>query len=132
MSSTSDGMISQLKFNSDGLIPAVVQDHKDGTVLMVAYMNRESFRKTLESGVATFWSRSRKKLWIKGETSGNVQKVKAILADCDKDTLVLRVDQVGGAACHTGNRSCFHFESDGKKWVEKSKPLFDPKKVYQK
>ena len=92
---------------SKGLIPAIAQDSKDGEVLMLAYMNEEAWNRTLETGEAHYWSRSRQKLWHKGETSGNVQKVHSIRLDCDKDTILLSVTQIGGAACHTGRRSCF-------------------------
>lgn len=131
--SQAQGLISSLKFNGDGLIPVIAQDATDGVVLMVAYMNPESLAMTLETGVATYWSRSRQKLWKKGESSGNVQKVKGIYTDCDKDTLVVKIDQIGGAACHTGNRSCFFIEAGTTgEWVENSAPLFDPEKVYKK
>ncbi|HAW60608.1 MAG TPA: phosphoribosyl-AMP cyclohydrolase, partial [Actinobacteria bacterium] len=99
--------IGELKFNEDGLIPAIVQDFKTGEVLMLAYMNQESLRRTLESGETWFWSRSRQELWHKGITSGNVQKVKEIRYDCDEDTLLVLVEQIG-VACHTGKRSCFY------------------------
>jgi phosphoribosyl-AMP cyclohydrolase len=95
-----------LKFNENGLIPAVIQDWMSLEVLMVAYMNAESLRRTVETGVTWFWSRSRQKYWQKGETSGNVQRVKEILYDCDQDTLLIKVEQ-NGPACHTGSRSCF-------------------------
>jgi phosphoribosyl-AMP cyclohydrolase len=98
----------KLKFNDQGLLPAIVVDHETGDVLMLAYMSRESLAKTLEEGKTCFWSRSRKKLWTKGETSGHWQLVQEIRADCDWDTLLIRVKQVGGSACHTGERSCFH------------------------
>lgn len=97
-----------LKFKDNGLIPAIAQDHATGEVLMMAYMNREALQKTLETGQAWYWSRGRQALWMKGETSGHVQKVKEILADCDGDSLLLRVEQVGPGACHEGYRSCFH------------------------
>jgi phosphoribosyl-AMP cyclohydrolase len=96
----------QLKFNSDGLIPAIVQEQSTGRVLMMAWMNRVSLEKTVESGRTHFWSRSRQKLWVKGETSGHTQTVKQIAFDCDGDTLLIQVDQVG-AACHEGYKSCF-------------------------
>ena len=99
--------ISKLKFNEKGLIPAIVQDYKDGTVLMLAYMNKESLQKTLETKEMWYWSRSRKELWHKGETSGNIQKVKELYYDCDADTILAKVEQIGGVACHTGKRSCF-------------------------
>jgi len=97
---------TDLKFDEKGLIPAVVQEWKTGEVLMVAYMNAESLKRTVETGLTWYWSRSRQKFWQKGETSGNVQRVKDILYDCDQDTLLIKVDQTG-PACHTGERSCF-------------------------
>ncbi len=124
--------INELKFDDNGLVPAVVQDWKDGAVLMVAYMNRESVKRTLATKKATFWSRSRQKFWVKGEESGNVQKVKGLYYDCDGDCLLVKVDQVGGAACHTGYRSCFYRKvaSTGTVKIE-GKRVFDPKKVYK-
>jgi phosphoribosyl-AMP cyclohydrolase len=100
-------LLTKIKFDEKGLIPAVAQDFHTGEVLMLAYVNGESLRRTLETGYATYWSRSRKKLWMKGETSGNVQKVHSIRIDCDGDALVLLVQQTGHA-CHTGEMSCFH------------------------
>ncbi len=125
--------VSVVKFDEQGLVPVVAQDHGDGAVLMVAYMNRESLKMTFETKTAVYWSRSRKKFWKKGEESGNVQQVKGMFVDCDGDTLVIKVEQVGGAACHTGQRSCFYREAqpDGT-WKEISQPIFDPKKVYKK
>jgi phosphoribosyl-AMP cyclohydrolase len=99
--------IEKLKFNDRGLIPAIAQDDRDGTVLMMAWMNRESIQKTLETREAHYWSRSRSELWHKGATSGHIQKVKELLYDCDADTLLLKIEQVGDIACHTGARSCF-------------------------
>ncbi len=99
--------IKDFKFNKDGLIPAIVQDYKTSEVLMLAYMNDKSLRRTIKSGKTCFWSRSRQKFWVKGETSGHFQYVKAIYYDCDMDTLLVKVRQVGGA-CHTGNRTCFY------------------------
>jgi phosphoribosyl-AMP cyclohydrolase len=117
----------------DGLVPAVVQDHLSGEVLMVGFMNPEAWETTLRTGKATFWSRSRQTLWTKGLTSGNVQLVKEIRIDCDDDTVVLKVEQVGGAACHTGHRSCFFKRLTGEGDIEVvGKPLFDPKEVYTK
>ncbi|MBI5061939.1 MAG: phosphoribosyl-AMP cyclohydrolase [Desulfatitalea sp.] len=117
----------------DGLIPAVVQDQISGEVLMVGFMNPEAWETTLRTGKATFWSRTRQTLWTKGLTSGNVQLVKEIRIDCDDDTVVLKVEQVGGAACHTGHRSCFfkRLSADGDIEVV-GQPLFDPKEVYKK
>src|SRR5689334_8441127 len=120
-----------LKFDDQGLIPAVVQDATDGTVLMVAYMNKEAVRRTLRLKKSVFWSRSRKSFWLKGESSGNIQKVKEIRIDCDGDCLVVKVDQIGGSACHTGHRSCFYRKVlPGGKLKTLGKPRFDPKKVY--
>lgn len=100
-------METELVFDEHGLIPAIIQDHENNQVLMMAYMNRESLRKTLETGLAHFWSRSRQRLWKKGETSGHLQRVKGAYYDCDEDALLFKVEQIG-AACHTGNRSCFY------------------------
>ncbi len=113
-----------------GLIPAVAQDWTTGEVLMLAYMNEEAWRKTLETGEAHYWSRSRQELWHKGATSGHVQKVRALRLDCDNDALLLLIDQIGGAACHSGRRSCFYREwQDGR--VNLCSPqIFDPQKVY--
>ena len=114
-----------------GIVPCVVQDDKTGEVLMVAFMNEEAFERTLKEKKAYYYSRSRKKLWMKGETSGNYQIVKHILIDCDNDTVLIKVEQVGGAACHTGYRSCFYREllDDGSTKVVSEK-VFDPKEVY--
>jgi len=116
----------------DGLIPAVVQDHETGEVLMVGFMNAEAWETTLRIGKATFYSRTRDTLWTKGLTSGNVQLVKEIRIDCDDDTVVLKVEQVGGAACHTGHRSCFYKRVKDDRSVEiVGQPIFDPKEVYK-
>lgn len=125
-----DNLFDILKTDRDGLVPAVIVDHETKEVLMVGYMNEEALRLTLEKGTTVFWSRSRQKLWAKGETSGHVQKVMRILADCDADTLLVEVEQVG-AACHEGYRSCFYREvgKDGTLTVI-AKRIFDPKKVY--
>ena len=100
-------MMDQLKFDEQGLIPAIAQDAESGEVLMVGYMNAEALRRTLETGLATYWSRSRQEYWVKGKTSGHLQKVREVRVDCDGDAILLRVEQVG-AACHTGFRSCFY------------------------
>ena len=118
--------------SDDGLIPVIAQDAETNEILMLAYMNEESWRRTLESGVATYWSRSRQKFWVKGESSGNIQKVKEILVDCDVDTVVLKVDQVGGAACHKGYRSCFYRKIEGDELVTVGERVFDPLEVYGK
>lgn len=113
-----------------GLIPAITQDAASGDVLMLAYINEESWRKTLETGEVHYWSRSRQELWHKGGTSGHVQKVKAIYVDCDDDTVLFKVEQLGGAACHTGMRSCFYRRVQDGALVSEGEPVFDPKKVY--
>ena len=115
-----------------GLIPAIAQDNASGEILMMAYMNQEAFEATLSTGTATYYSRSRQKLWIKGETSGNLQRVKEIRIDCDDDTILLKVEQIGGAACHTGHRSCFHKKIENGSVRIIGEPLFDPKEVYSK
>ncbi len=97
----------ELKFGKDGLIPVIAQDYETGEVYMLAYMNKESYEKTIETKEMWYWSRSRKCLWHKGDTSGCVQKVKELYFDCDKDTLLAKIEQLGGKACHTGNRTCF-------------------------
>ncbi|WP_017292946.1 phosphoribosyl-AMP cyclohydrolase [Geminocystis herdmanii] len=99
--------IEILKFNEQGLIPAIAQDHQDGTILMMAWMNKESIKQTLLTKEAHYWSRSRQELWHKGATSGHIQKVNSMFYDCDGDTLLLKIEQVGNIACHTGARSCF-------------------------
>ncbi|MCE5200033.1 MAG: phosphoribosyl-AMP cyclohydrolase [Armatimonadota bacterium] len=110
--------LNSLKYDANGLVPGVVQDYENGDVLMVGYMNREAVKATLTTGRTTFWSRSRQKFWIKGETSGNIQAVKAIYIDCDKDCILVKVDQKG-AACHEGYRSCFfrQLDSEGNETV---------------
>lgn len=114
-----------------GLAPAIVQDNDTGEVLMLAFMNAEAWRHTLETGLATYYSRSRDTLWVKGKTSGNVQKVKEIRVDCDDDTVLLKVEQVGGAACHTGHRSCFYKKIENGAVRIIGEPVFDPKEVYK-
>jgi len=101
-----------------GLLPAIAQDYITGEILMVAFMNEESFKKTIETGLATYWSRSRNELWTKGLTSGNVQKVKEMFTDCDMDTIVIKVEQVGGGACHTGKRTCFYRKIENDSIIE--------------
>ncbi len=117
-----------------GLIPAIAQDYKTGEILMLAYMNEEAWKETLATGKATYYSRSRQELWIKGNTSGNTQSVKEIRIDCDEDTVLLKVEQLGGAACHTGHKSCFFKQVEPEDGSVKivGKPLFDPKEVYKK
>jgi phosphoribosyl-AMP cyclohydrolase len=121
-------------FSKNELIPVVAQDATSGTVLMLAYMNAEAYRETLESGRVCYWSRSRRKLWRKGEESGTVQRMKQVFYDCDADTLLVKVEQVGGAACHEGYESCFFREVDpgrGETQVVGER-VFDPAEVYQR
>ena len=115
----------------EGLIPVIIQDATTKEVLMLGYMNQESWKKTLEMKKATYWSRSRRKLWIKGETSGHFQIIQEIYLDCDGDTLLIQVEQMGGAACHTGYRSCFHHRREGGEWKITGEKVFDPKEVYR-
>ncbi len=122
-----------LDFNkTGGLVPAIVQDYRNGEILMLAYMNPEAFNATLSTGKATYYSRSRQSLWVKGETSGNIQRIKEIRIDCDHDTVLLKVEQLGGAACHTGHRSCFYKKVEDGSIRVMDKPIFDPRKVYDK
>jgi phosphoribosyl-AMP cyclohydrolase len=118
---------------TDGLVPAIAQDEGTGEVLMLAYMNREAWEMTLKTGQATYYSRSRRKLWVKGGTSGHLQQVKEIRIDCDADAVLLKVTQIGGAACHTGHRSCFHWKVVDQRGATEvvGTPVFDPKEVYK-
>jgi phosphoribosyl-AMP cyclohydrolase len=121
----------ELEFDErNGLVPAIAQDYRSGEVLMLAFMNEEAWRKTLDTGIAHYWSRSRAQLWKKGESSGNVQEVREIRVDCDRDSVLLKVHQVGEAACHTGHRSCFfNLIRDGE-LVPDGQIIFDPKDKY--
>jgi len=122
----------ELDFNKmGGLAPAIVQDNETGEVLMLAFMNKEAWEATLKTGKATYYSRSRNQLWVKGETSGHVQLVKEIRVDCDDDTVVLKVEQLGGAACHKGYKSCFYRKVENDTLIITEKPVFDPKEVYK-
>jgi phosphoribosyl-AMP cyclohydrolase len=124
--------MDELRYDKDGLIPAIIQDAGDNEILMMAWMNKDSLRDTLKTGQTHFWSRSRKKYWMKGEESGNVQKVQGVFYDCDADALLVKVQQVGGAACHTGHRTCFFTKIVDGQPRETAQPLFDPDKVYKK
>ena len=115
-----------------GLVPAVVQDYETGEVLMLAYMNKQAWEETLTTGMATYFSRSRQELWVKGKTSGNFQVVKEIRIDCDDDSVLLRVEQLGGAACHTGHKSCFYKKVEDESIKVIGTPVFDPEEVYKK
>ncbi len=116
----------------NGLVPAIVQDEQSGEVLMLGFMNKAAWEETLSTGKATFFSRTRQKLWVKGDTSGRRQVVKEIRIDCDDDSILLKVEQVGGAACHTGHRSCFYKQIENNVVKVVGKPLFDPKEVYKR
>jgi phosphoribosyl-AMP cyclohydrolase len=121
----------QLDFDKlNGLVPAVIQDHVSGRVLMVGFMNDEAFRRTVETGYATFFSRSRNKLWLKGETSGHRLVVKEISTDCDSDSVLVRVEALGPGVCHNGYQSCFYRSLEKGEWVNREDPCYDPKAVY--
>jgi phosphoribosyl-AMP cyclohydrolase len=128
----SDNWLNKVNWAQDGLVPVVAQESGSGRVLTVAWMNREALRKTVESGEVHYWSRSRKKLWHKGEESGHVQKVKAIRLDCDEDVILIEVEQTGGIACHTGRHSCFFQKLESAKWVTTDPVLKDPGEIYKK
>ncbi len=116
----------------DGIVPVIAQEAETGEVLMLAYMNQEAWEETLKTGKACYWSRSRKRLWRKGEESGNVQVVKEIFVDCDNDTILLKVEQIGGAACHEGYRSCFFRKVTDQGLEVVGERVFDPKEVYKR
>ena len=123
--------VSALDFDKGGgLVTAIAIDDAKGDVLMVAFMNEASLRMTLDTGQAVYWSRTRGKLWRKGEESGHSQRVKSVYIDCDGDVVILRVEQQGGAACHTGKRSCFFRKLEGEDWIDVGEQVFDPEKVY--
>ena len=122
--------LDALKWDADGMIPAIAQDAA-GRIVMFAFMNRESLIETVRCGNAVYWSRSRQRLWRKGEESGHSQKIRSIRTDCDGDVLLLEVEQVGGIACHTGRESCFFNELQGERWVPVDPVLKDPKDIYQ-
>lgn len=128
----SEAWLDAVKWNEAGLVPAVAQDAADGTILMVAWMNREALKLTAQQGTAVYWSRSRKKLWHKGEESGHQQTVSEIRLDCDNDVVVLQVEQHGGIACHTGRRSCFFQRFEDGDWVTVEPVLKNPESIYGK
>jgi phosphoribosyl-AMP cyclohydrolase len=127
---TSDDLLDQLRWNDGGLVPAIAQDWQSGRVLMLAWMNAESLRCTVEEGRAVYWSRSRECLWRKGEASGNVQILRDLRLDCDGDTLLLSVEQLGGIACHTGREHCFFRRLEGGQWQVTDAVLRDPEALY--
>src|SRR4030066_96085 len=130
--SANDIWLNKVKWTDDGLVPVIAQDATSGTVLMFAWMNREALKLTAEGGEAVYWSRSRKKLWHKGEESGHFQKVKEIRLDCDGDVILLKVEQLGGIACHTGRESCFYSRLEDGQWVEADGGLKFPGEIYKK
>lgn len=122
--------LDALKWDADGMIPAIAQDAESGRVVMFAFMNRESLQETVASGNAVYWSRSRRRLWRKGEESGHFQKIRSIRTDCDGDVLLLSIEQVGGIACHTGRESCFFNVLQGERWTPADPVIKDPKEIY--
>lgn len=124
--------LTALKWDADGMIPAIAQEAVTGRVVMFAYMNRDSLQETVRTGNAVYWSRSRRRLWRKGEESGHSQRVRAIRTDCDGDVLLLDIEQEGGIACHTGRESCFFHQLEGQAWVAVDPVLKDPKDIYVK
>ena len=125
-----ENWLNKVNWSADGLVPAIAQDAATGRVLMVAWMNREALKATVEKGEAVYWSRSRKRLWRKGEESGHVQKVLEVRLDCDADAILLQVEQAGGIACHTGRESCFFRKLEDGRWVSTDPVLKDPKLIY--
>ncbi len=123
-------LLEQVKFGPDGLVAALAQDHETGEVLMLAWMNRDTLQRTLEENVMTYWSRSRQEVWVKGQSSGHIQEVMEIRIDCDGDVLLFKVRQHGGAACHTGHKSCFHRRYEQARLITDSERVFDPDEVY--
>jgi phosphoribosyl-AMP cyclohydrolase len=123
--------LNHVKWDEQGLVPAIAQDAQTGEVLMFAWMNREALEKTAKIGEAVYWSRSRRKLWHKGEESGHTQKVLEIRTDCDSDVVLLKIEQTGGIACHTGRRSCFFNKLDESNWLEVEPVLKDPREIYK-
>jgi len=124
--------LEQIKWDSNGLIPAIAQDHETGRILMVAWMNEEALTLTVKEQRAIYWSRSRQKLWRKGEESGHVQQLHEVRLDCDADVILLQVKQLGGIACHTGRESCFYSVLQNEEWVPAEPVLKDPDSIYKK
>ena len=132
MTNTVNEWLNEVPWDKEGLVPVITQEFSTGRVLTLAWMNREALTQTAEKGVAVYWSRSRKKLWRKGEESGHTQKIREIRLDCDSDAILLRVDQAGGIACHTGRESCFFRKFDDGRWVATDPVLKDPADIYGK
>jgi len=129
--SVGSSWLDEIKWDADGLVPAIAQDFSSGKVLMMAWMNRESLQLTVDEGRAIYWSRSRDKLWRKGEDSGHIQKLKDIRLDCDADVILLSVEQVGGVACHTGRERCFYRQYQDGQWLETEEVIKDPSSIYK-
>ncbi len=129
---TPEAWLNKVNWSEEGLVPVIAQDAESGEILMVAWMNREALKRTAELGEAVYWSRSRKKLWHKGEESGHTQRVLEIRTDCDEDVILMKVVQTGGIACHTGRKSCFFQRLDGHEWRTTEPVLKDPHEIYQK
>ena len=127
-----ENWLNKINWSKDGLVPVVTQEISSNVVLMVAWMDRDALKRTVETGKAVYWSRSRKRLWLKGEESGHTQIVKEIYLDCDKDVLLLTVEQVGGIACHTGRHNCFFNKLKNKQWIVVAPEIKDPKEIYRK
>lgn len=123
--------LEQIKWNGDGLVPAIAQDHQSGEVLMLAWMNREALQLTVAEGRAVYWSRSRQRLWFKGEESGHLQTLHEIRVDCDADVVLLRVEQIGGIACHTGRRRCFFRVLKNGAWLTDEEIIKNPDEIYR-
>jgi phosphoribosyl-AMP cyclohydrolase len=128
----SHSWLNDVKWDEHGLVPAIAQDAASGEVLMFAWMNRDALEQTIATGQAVYWSRSRRKLWHKGEESGHFQKVLEIRADCDRDVILMKIEQVGGIACHTGRRSCFFNKLDAGRWQDVEPVLKDPQEIYKR
>lgn len=124
--------LEQIKWDRDGLVPAIAQDAKSGKVVMFAWMNREALAMSLREGRAVYWSRSRGKLWPKGEESGHIQRIIELRTDCDKDVILMSIEQVGGIACHTGREACFYHRLENEQWQIVEPVLKDPNEIYKK
>jgi phosphoribosyl-AMP cyclohydrolase len=132
MKNSSNAWLDEIKWTADGLVPALAQDYKSGQILMMAWMNREALEATVAEGRAIYYSRSRKKLWRKGEESGHVQTLKEIRLDCDSDVVLMQVEQIGGIACHTGREHCFFKRLENDKWASVEPVIKDPKDIYKR
>ena len=127
-----DSWLEQIKWDKDGLVPAIAQDFKTGRILMMAWMNREALQKTIAEQRAIYWSRSRNKLWRKGEESGHIQTLHELRTDCDQDVILMQVEQLGGIACHTGRESCFYLRHEDEHWQSTDPVIKDPDSIYTK